>query len=75
MTLDDALHVNDATCYLNYCKSPLRYCLNTATLIMLHVGGYNVSGKAHTSLSILMFNTQLVLFSFLKSIIVKEKWN
>lgn len=49
MTLDDALHVNDAMCYFHSCKSPLRYCLNTGVLIMLHVGGYNVPREVHTS--------------------------
>lgn len=48
MSLDDALHVNGATCYLNYCKSPLRHSLNTEALIMVHVGGYNVSGEVQT---------------------------
>lgn len=54
MTLDDALHVNDAMCYFHSCKSPLRYCLNPGVLIMLHVGGYNVPREVHTSLSILI---------------------
>lgn len=58
MTLDGALHVNDAICYLNYCKSPLRYCLNTEALMMLHIGGCNISGKAQTSPSILIFKNQ-----------------
>lgn len=67
MTPDDALHVNDATRYLNYCKSPLRYCLNTEVLIMLHVDGHDVSGKVHISLSFLIFKS--------KSIILTERWN
>ena len=49
ITLGDALHVNDAPRYLSYRKSPLRYCLNTEAVIMIHVGGHNnVSGKGHT---------------------------
>lgn len=75
MTLDDALHLNDVTCYLNYCKSPLRYCLNTEALIMLCVGGYNVSGKVHTSLCILIFKIKLVFLRPSKSIVVMERWN
>lgn len=73
MTLDDALHVNDAMCYFHYCKSPLRYCLNTGGLIMLHVGGYNVPGEVHTSLSILIVKIKTVLLRLSKSIRIRER--
>lgn len=68
ITLDDALHVNDATCYFHYCKSPLRYCLNTGVLIVLQVGGYNVPREVHTSLSILIVKIKLVLLRFQKTL-------
>lgn len=74
ITLDDALHVNDPTCYLSCCKSPLRYCLNTVALMILHVGGHNhVSGEGYTFFFI--FIIKLVLLSLPNSIPVQETLN
>lgn len=76
MTPDDALHVNDAPRYLNYCKSLLRYCLNTEALIMFHVGGYNVSGKAHTFPLHSHFQNQgSFAQTFIKHYILRERRN